>query len=114
MARFYGAIGFAVTHETRPGIFAEYYRERMYKGDILRNSRQWSPTDHLNDNITITNEISIIADAFASSNFGVMRYVRWNNQTFEITSASIDTDRHRINLSIGGVFNVEEPVSSAT
>ena len=108
MARFYGAIGFAITEETRPSVNEEKYVERMYKGDVIRNTRRWEPTEHLNDDISISNDISIIADSFASSNFGVMRYVRWMNQAFEITFATIDTERHRITLSLGGVFIVPE------
>lgn len=108
MARFSGMVGFAVTEETRPGIYEEIYRERPYKGDVLRKSRQWSQSEYLNDDIVINNEISIVADSFATMNFGVMRYVRWLEQCFEITSASIDTERHRITLTLGGVFHVPD------
>lgn len=108
MARFVGKVGFAMTEETRPSIYEEVYRERTYKGDLIRKSRQWSPTEHLNDDIQIANDISIIADSFAIMNLGVMRYVYWMNQYFKISSASIDNDRHRITLSLGGVFNVQD------
>ena len=111
MARFYGSVGFSVTKETRPGIFEETYIEKKYKGDVVRNTRRWDQTEYLNDDITINNDISIIADGFAISHFGVMRYVRWMHQTFEITSATIDVDTHRITLSIGGVFNVPDEFS---
>lgn len=111
MTRFYGKIGFSVTKETRPGIFKETYIEKMYKGFVTRNTRRWDQSEYLNDNININNDISIIADGFAISHFGVMRYVKWMNQTFEITSATLDTDVHRITLSIGGVFNVPDKVS---
>lgn len=106
MARFYGAIGFAITEEVRPGVFKEIYKERMYKGDVSKSNRRWNNSEYLNDNLDIMNDISIIADNFMNSHFGVMRYVRWMNQTFEIVSAVIDTDRHRVVLSLGGVFNV--------
>lgn len=106
MARFYGDIGFAVTEETRPGIFKEVYVEKKYKGEVLKSNRRWNQSEYLNDDLDIMNDISIIADGFANSHFGVMRYVRFMNQTFEITSAVIDTDRHRITLSLGGVFHV--------
>lgn len=106
MTRFYGDIGFAITEETRPGIFKEKYIERKYKGDVLKSNRRWNQSEYLNDNLDIMNDISIIADNFANSHFGVMRYVRFMEQTFEITSATIDTERHRITLSLGGVFNV--------
>lgn len=98
-----------MTYETSPGVFTERYIERPYKGDVVRNNRQWSPSEHLNDNIAINNEISIIADSFMNHNFGVMRYVRWKGQAFEITSAVVDVERHRITLSVGGVFNVPDP-----
>ena len=106
MARFYGAIGFAITEETRPGVFKEVYTERMYKGEVVKSSRRWNAAEYLNDDLDIMNDISIIADNFMNSHFGVMRYVRWMNQAFEITSATIDTERHRVTLSLGGVFNV--------
>lgn len=111
MARFYGAIGYEITEETRPGIYEETYIERMYKGDVIRNNRRWSSSEYLNDNLEINNEISVIADGFATTHFGSMRYVRWMKQTFEITSVTIDVERHRLVLSIGGVFNVPERVS---
>ncbi len=108
MARFIGKVGFAITEETRPSIYEEVYRERTYKGDLVRKSRQWSPSENLNDNLQINNDISIVADSFAIMNLGVMRYVYWLNQYFEITSAALDNDRHRITLSLGGVFNVQD------
>ena len=108
MARFYGAIGFAITEEVRPSVYKEIYKERYYKGDVLKNNRQWDSSDHLNDNLIVQNDISIIADSFAISHFGVMRYVRFMKQAFEITSATIDVERHRITLSLGGIFNVPD------
>ena len=110
MARFYGAIGYEITKETRPGIYEETYIERMYKGDVIRNNRRWNASEYLNDNLEINNEISVIADGFATAHFGSMRYVRLMKQTFEITSVTIDVERHRLVLSIGGVFNVPERV----
>lgn len=108
MARFYGSVGFALNEEVRPGIFKECYRERPYKGDVIKRNRQWEPTEYLNDALEIRNDISIVADSFAIRHFGVMRYVRWMHQAFEITSATVDVERHRITLSLGGVFNVPE------
>jgi len=108
MARFHGTVGFAVMEETRPGIYEEIYKERPYKGNVLRRSRQWNQTENLNDDLSINNDISIISDSFAKAHFGVMRYVHWMDQYFEITSATIDVERHRITLTLGGVFNVRD------
>lgn len=108
MARFYGKIGYASIEEVKPGVYKEIYNERSYKGDVLAKRYNWQNSDYLNDDLVINNEISIISDAFATDNFGAMRYVRWMNQLFKITSATIDTDRHRITLSLGGIFNADD------
>lgn len=108
MARFYGNIGFSVSMETRPGIVEEKYVEKPYKGTIERRSRRWDSSEYLNDDLTISNDISIVADSFARSHFGVMRYVRWMDQCFEINTATIDSDTHRITLSLGGVFHATD------
>ena len=38
MAKFYGVIGYAVTEETKPGVWAEKIIERMYYGDSTTTS----------------------------------------------------------------------------
>lgn len=113
MARFSGLIGYSSQIEVRPGIYKEQYVERSYKGEITQNRPRWDAGSGLNDDYTINNEISVIADAFAYHNFSVMRYVVWMDQAFEISSATIDTERHRIRISLGGVFNGERPTESS-
>ena len=58
MAKFYGVIGYAVTEETKPGVWAEKIIERMYYGDLTRNTRRLQSAEQLNDNINVANEIS--------------------------------------------------------
>lgn len=77
MAKFYGVIGYAVTEETKPGVWAEKIIERMYYGDLTRNTRRLQSAEQLNDNINVANEISIVADPFANENFHSMRYVEF-------------------------------------
>ena len=108
MARFYGKIGYASTEEVKPGVHKEIYTERSYKGDVLTKRYNWQNSDYLNDDLVINNDISIISDNFATNNFGAMRYVRWMDQLFKITSATVDLDRHRITLSLGGIFNADD------
>ena len=64
MAKFYGAIGFAETVETDPGIWEEKIVEHSYSGDVIRNIRKLQkPTESVNDNINVSNEISIVCNA---------------------------------------------------
>lgn len=106
MAKFYGPIGFALLTETAPGIWSERYDEsRSYKGDILRKRHNWDTNNpNLNDNLEISMAISIIADTYMFQHFPSIRYVVWDGVRYEVTAAIMQ--RPRIELSVGGVFNV--------
>ncbi len=103
MAKFYGAIGYITTVETTPGVWKEVSEEKNYTGDILKDNRKWQAGGNLNDNLTISNTISIIADQFAYQNFSAFRYVNWLGTKWKIES--IDVQRPRMTLYIGGVYN---------
>lgn len=106
MAKFYGAIGYAVTKETKPGVWMEKITERMYYGDLTRNTRKLQSTDQLNDNINVANEISIVADPFANENFHSMKYVEFMGAKWKITS--VEVQYPRLILTVGGVYNGEQ------
>ena len=105
MGVFYGPIGFVTVSENPPdsGIWEEIPEERMYRGEIVRNSRKWESTDQVNKNLNISNTISIIIDPYLSNNINTIRYIKWLNSYWEITS--IDVEYPRMVLSIGGVYN---------
>ena len=69
MAKFYGVIGYGEVEETSAGVWEEVITERAYKGDILRNTRRWENGQQLNDDLTINNSFSVVADAYAYQNF---------------------------------------------
>jgi hypothetical protein len=104
MAKFYGAIGYAETVETSPGVYEEVITERIYSGDLLRNKRRLQSTDQLNDNINVANEISILADPFAYQHFHEMRYVELWGAKWKITDVDA-TQYPRLILNVGGVYN---------
>ena len=110
MAKFYGAIGYAVNEETKPGVWMEKITEHMYYGDLTRNTRKLQSTDQLNDNINVANEISIIADPFAYENFHSMKYVEFMGAKWKITS--VEVQYPRLILTVGGVYNGEQTQSA--
>lgn len=103
MAKFYGVIGFAETVETKPDVWEEQLTERPYYGDLLQNTSRFQATEHLNDDLTIANRVSIVADPFANQNFHLMRYVEFMGAKWKITN--VDVQYPRIILTIGGVYN---------
>lgn len=104
--RFYGAIGYAVTQETSPDIWEESIQEVYYRGDVRRVTRRLVSGEKVNDDINISNEISILADAFALQNFQNIRYVKWNDVKWKVSSITVD--RPRMTLEIGGLYNGTE------
>ena len=108
MARFYGAIGYAEITETAPGVWTEGITERNYSGDVIRNTRRWQSGENLNDNLTIDNVFSIVSDPYAEQNFHNMRYITWMGASWKITS--VEVQRPRLLLTVGGVYNGELPV----
>ena len=104
MAKYYGKIGYVNTVETAPGVWTESdVTERYYSGDIYRNSRRRESGEHLNDDININNEISIVADAYAYQNFAFLRYAEWMGTLWKITNVNVQ--HPRLILSLGGVYN---------
>lgn len=103
MAKFYGVIGYAVTEETEPGIYEERIIEKEHFGDVVRNTRRLSNAAKVNDDITISNQISIVADPFANNNFHSMRYVSFMGSKWKVTE--VEVQYPRLILTLGGVYN---------
>lgn len=106
MAKFYGPIGYAVTEETTPGVWEDHISERMYFGELVRNTRRLqTAAQNSTDNINVSNEISILADPFARENFHLMKYVGFMGAKWKIES--VEVQYPRLILTIGGVYNGE-------
>ena len=103
MAKWFGAIGFAETVETSPGIWEEQITKRKYYGDLTRNTRRLQSADKLNDDIVVNNELSIVSDPYANSHFHKMRYVEFQDVAWKITN--VEVQYPRLILSLGGVYN---------
>lgn len=104
MAKYYGEIGYAEDSvETSPGVWQEKIIPRKYYGDVIRNMSKWQEGRELNDNLTIENRFSIIADPYAYEKFHLMRYISWMGTLWKISS--IEVQRPRLILSIGGIYN---------
>lgn len=106
MAKFYGAIGYASTVETSPGVWVERIIERNYYGELVRNTRRLESSGNLNDDVNISNEISIVSDPFANQNFHTMRYAKFMGTCWKVVS--VEVKYPRLILTLGGVYNGEQ------
>lgn len=107
MGKFYGAVGFGLSEqkETSPGVWEVVPVEKMFYGDILTNVFRNENSGTLNDNITVTNKISIVADPYAHNNFQHIKYVKWRGVAWKVIS--VEEQFPRLILTLGGVSNVD-------
>lgn len=103
MGKWYGEIGYEETVQTTPGVWKEQITKRNYYGDVIRNTRRLQSANQLNDNVNVSNEISIVADPFAYQNFHSMRYVEFMGTKWKITN--VEVQYPRLILELGGVYN---------
>lgn len=106
MARWYGKIGYITTEEVQPGVWAPSTpTERSYDGDILSNTSRWMTTDKVNDDLNVSNRISIVADPFAYQNFHSIKYAEFMGIFWEVSN--VEVQYPRLILTVGGVYNGE-------
>lgn len=105
MAKFYGQIGFVQTVEDPPesGIWEEQVTERNYYGDVNKAVRRWESAQKVNDDINVSNEISILSDPYVTQNIPWIKYVAWNGAKWKVSS--VEVQYPRLILSLGGVYN---------
>lgn len=105
MAKFYGEIGFGETVENPPGsgVYEDNVVERSYFGDIVRDSLRFREGDKINNDLTVSNSISIVADAYANEHIFAMRYIKWQGVFWVVSN--VDVKYPRLEIRLGGVYN---------
>lgn len=103
MAKFYGIIGYVKSIESEPGIWTDDIVEHTHIGDITKNTKRYQTTSDINDNINISNTISIVTTPYAALNYPYMKYVILDGVKWKISDIDIQSPRILITTS-GGIF----------
>lgn len=109
--KFYGKVGYGTPTDLQNGIWEDTIVERNYYGDVIKNTRRLASGEKLNDDITVGNDIEIVADPYAENNFFAIRYVEWRGVRWVVSDVEVRTPRLLLRLG-GGVYN--GPRSTAT
>lgn len=109
MARFYGSVGYGETVESPSGsgVWVDQITEAPYFGDVTRDTRQLIEGDKLNDDISVQNTITIVADQYAIEHFHLIKYVEWAGVRWTVTSVEVQSPR--LLLRLKGVYNGPTP-----
>lgn len=108
MSKFYGKVGYTFIDESdSPSVWVESEPViRQYYGDVLRDTRSLNNGTSVNDDLTVNNSISILADAFAYEHFFAIAFVEWMGVRWKVTN--VEVQRPRLILSLGGVYHGHE------
>lgn len=109
MARFFGEVGYgdSVETPTDSGVYQDVITEIAYYGDVIRNTRKLESGEGLNDDITVGNSISIVADDYAIEHFFKIKYVRWAGTLWTVNNVEVRSPR--LIMSLGSVYNGQTP-----
>ena len=102
MGKWFGKVGYAVTEETEPGLWEEVITEREYYGDAF-NERWKRQRGDVNDDITVSQTISIVADPFAYKHCSNIIYVEYMGDKWKVSD--VEPAYPRLKLIMGGVYN---------
>lgn len=105
MAKFYGLIGYSDEQIEDPagsGIWKDVIIERDAVGDILNQSAQVR-TKEINSDISLSQRVSLLGDAYAYEHFHRIRYVKYLGVYWQVTT--VEVKHPRLVLSLGEVYN---------
>lgn len=100
MAKYAGLVGYATQKETRPGIWEKDIAERLMYGDVLNINHSRRGGEKVNEDITLSNIISLMASPEDVLNLEYVEYmgVKWK-------ATSVEVQRPRIIVTLGGVWH---------
>lgn len=101
--RYCGKVGYSSTVETRSGVWVdEGIVERTYYGDVIRLSRRYHTVEQVNDELSISYQISVLADPYALEHFVDIKYVIWKGVKWKVSNVEIE--HPRLKMTVGGVY----------
>lgn len=106
--KFSGEAGFRLKDvEVEPDVYEPQLVSKIIKGDVVQNryGRQNSDKSTI-DNITITNQLSIVANQFLMKHIANLLYVKFQGVKWKVVSYNIKAPR--IFVDLGGVYNEQE------
>lgn len=108
MARWSGKVGFITQAETMEGttptgIWEETIVEKTYTGDQYNTKRIVKDINGINDRLSLSNQISFIADPYALQNYVMIRYATFMGQKWKVNDILIESPR--LVITLGDVYN---------
>jgi hypothetical protein len=103
--KWFGKIAFADQKDDGTGVWKSVITERDYYGDVLRNSKRDENSTVINSNITLSNQLSVVADPFILDSFTEIVYVEIFGKKWKVSS--VDVNYPRLTINFGELYAEE-------
>lgn len=103
MARFYGKVGYGTNVDKGDGVWETVITEKIYSGDVIKPRKNSGTGEKVNDDLSMSNSISIVADAYAVQYASAIRYVELLGALWKVSN--VEWESPRLILRLGGVYN---------
>ena len=111
MAMFHGKVGFLIPETNEEtGISTPKAVEKPYYGKVKEHARRWTPSEHPNDDLTLSNVIEITANDYAFKHHSCIAYIVYMGNYWKVESIGVNAPN--ITLHIGGVWNGQTAASA--
>lgn len=110
--RFYGAVGYGVEVETRPGLPETVIKEVMARGDVDRLAISLEDDAKVNPDIRTTHALRLMLSPDLREHFATLKYVTWQGVRWSIST--VEAIPPRILVRLGGVYNGRIAAEPAT
>lgn len=104
--KWFGKIGFSNQSEGEVGVWEDKPIERDYFGDISKSSKRDSIASTTNPDITISNQLSVVADPFLLDSFDRILYVTFMHSKWKVDS--VELQYPRMTLTFGSLYRKDE------
>lgn len=105
MPKWFGNVGYVITEEdpNRPGIFVETLHPHRYCLEDVSKGIRNQDGQSVNKNLTVTNQVTFIADPYAFEHYSAIRYVEYLGVKWEVSTVQVK--RPRLIMTLGEVYN---------
>lgn len=101
--KWYGQIGFITEEETAVDVYDPVIIEKDYMGDLVKNYKNNETGSVINQNITLSNQLSIIFDPYLRQNFYKIAYITFEGAKWTVSNADIQPPR--LLLTFGRLYS---------
>lgn len=103
--KWFGQIAFSNQSEVEPGVWEDEPVVRDYYGTLNKVSKKNESTAEINQDIAVTNTLSVIADPFLLDSFQNILYVTFGGAKWKVSSVSVGYPE--LTLTFGDLYREE-------